>query len=347
MSNGTKQIPFFKISFDDKEIKAVTDVLSSGWITTAKMCEEFEKRFAKYVGSKYCVLVNSCTAALRLSIEFIKSKNSYLKTVYLPSFTFAATATEAIHSNLDVTFGDVDLSDGCLIPVKDTFNLAIPVHYAGNVADIDYGHETLVIEDSAHRIDKDQCFNSPNLVCFSFYATKNLAMGEGGAICTNSDEAYNWLKQARHHGISKDGWKRYSGGSWRYDIEFIGWKANLSDVQAAIGIVQLEKLPEMDNRRKQIVDYYNQELGYKNKGLHLYPIISDKRDLFIEQMSNAGIQTSVHFIPLHTMKAFKNIKKLELNHTDFLGDRVVSIPLYPGLSDNEIEYICKMTKKFQ
>jgi dTDP-4-amino-4,6-dideoxygalactose transaminase len=344
---GINKIPFSQPFLGKSEVDEVDKVLMSGWLTTGKLNEEFEKKFADYVGAKYCVLVNSCTAALFLSIKYLQSKNPNLKTVYLPSFTFAATATEAIHAGLDVTFGDVSVEDGCLLPTFKGYDLAIPVHYAGNEANVKmYNPKTLIIEDSAHRIDRGQCRNNKNLVCFSFYATKNLTMGEGGAICTNDEEAYNWLKQARHHGISKDGWNRYGGGGWRYEVEFIGWKANLSDIQAAIGLHQLDKMEEMDNRRKHIIEYYNKELGYKNEGLHLYPIIVENRNEFIENMKKVGIQTSVHFLPLHQMKAFKDIKKEELNFTEYLGERIVSLPLYPGLSDEMIEYICQMTKKF-
>jgi dTDP-4-amino-4,6-dideoxygalactose transaminase len=131
-----------------------------------------------------------------------------------------------------------------------------------------------------------------------------------------------------------------------YNIEFSGFKANLSDINAAIGLVQLEKLPAMDNRRKEIITYYNKELGYRHTGLHLYPIITEHRDIFIKKMNDNGIKTSVHFIPLHKMTAFKNIPFNNLKNTEFLGNRVVSLPLYPGLTDYETEYICKTTKKY-
>jgi dTDP-4-amino-4,6-dideoxygalactose transaminase len=344
MHSGIK-IPYYKASVGDEEIEKVKEVINSGWLTTGKVGDEFEKKFAEYVGAKYCVLVDSCTSALFLSIKYLQSKLPFMKTAYLPSFTFAATANEAVHAGLEVTFGDVSMEDGCLVPdLVNNYDLVIPVHYAGNKADTDYGLE--VVEDSAHSIDKNQCLGSNNLVCFSFYTTKNITMGEGGAICTNSEEAYNWFKQARHHGISKDGWNRYQQVFPYYDIAFNGWKYNISDIQAAIGLAQLEKLPEMDLRRRHIVDYYNAVLGYNHSGLHLYPIITEHRDLFIKNMHDNGISTSVHFLPLHQMTAFKNIKYNNLRNTEFLGKRVVSLPLYPGLSDSEVEHICQMTKKF-
>jgi dTDP-4-amino-4,6-dideoxygalactose transaminase len=175
MLNGMEQIQFSKPFIGIEEEEKVLEVLRSGWLTSGKVGEEFEKKFAEYVGAKHVILVNSCTMALRLSIEYNKTKLKFLKSVYLPSFTFAATTTEALNSGLNLRFGDISLEDGCLIPdIENLYDLIIPVHYAGNKAKTDYGITT--IEDSAHRIEKNQCLGNDNLVCFSFYATKNLTM---------------------------------------------------------------------------------------------------------------------------------------------------------------------------
>jgi dTDP-4-amino-4,6-dideoxygalactose transaminase len=169
-------------------------------------------------------------------------------------------------------------------------------------------------------------------------------MGEGGAIATNDEEAYNWLKKARHHGISKDGWKRYEeGGSWRYDIEFVGWKCNPSDILASILIAQLGKTQTIDRERERVVKLYNLFLGQKRPGLHLYPIMVTNQDEFIAYMAKNGVQCSVHFQPLHLMTAFKPYTKNLIN-TETFGAHMVSLPLYPGLQNYEIEQICKLTK---
>jgi dTDP-4-amino-4,6-dideoxygalactose transaminase len=232
-------------------------------------------------------------------------------------------------------FGDVD-DMMCLKPDEGYWQLAIPVHLTGNIAFTDY--TCPVIEDSAHRIDKDQCRDSQNLVCFSFYATKNMTTGEGGMIATNDKEAYDWLMQARHHGISKDGWNRYKkGGAWKYDIEFVGFKANQSDILAAIGIEQLKKLPDFDKRRRDIITIYNEAFGYMNDGLHLYPVLVKNRDTFIKEMAKANIQVSVHFLPVHKMTAYSFEQKLP--RTEFLGEHLVSLPLYPSMTNREIDYV--------
>jgi len=221
----------------------------------------------------------------------------------------------------------------------------IPVHLCGVRAKTDYGN-VKVIEDSAHLIEEGQCRGTENSVCFSFYATKNMTMGEGGAICTNDDKAAEWFKQARHHGISKGGWNRYKeGGSWRYDIEFIGWKFNPSDTLAAVGSVNLKKMKKIDKERRRVVNLYNKELGYDNFGLHLYPVLVNDRAKFMTLMQEAGIQCSVHFLPIHQMTAFKGLNNKELKNTEWLGERLVSLPLFPFLKNNEIKKICKKVKE--
>jgi len=343
MSTGIK-IPFYRPYYNTNEIKEITRTLKSGWSTTGPKTKEFETKFADYVGAKYCVVVNSCTSALFLSLKYLSNQNKKIKTVYVPSFTYAATAHEIIHSGLKIKWGDVDKNGLLIKPAQENFDLALPVHFAGQKANTDY--KVPVIEDSAHLIKKNQCKNNKNLVCFSFYATKNIGMGEGGAICTNDKKTHDWLIQARSHGITKDGFARYHG-NWRYDINFIGWKTNLSDIHTSIGLAQLNKFEKMENKRKKIINFYNQKFKLNNTGLHLYPILIKNRDEFIEKMQQADIQTSVHFIPLHRMRAYKNQKPtVKLKNTDWLGEHIVSLPLYPGLTKEQIHYIVNTTLKY-
>lgn len=338
------KIPFCRPYVGTNEAKAASETIKNGWITTGKITEEAEKRLAEYLGAKHVILVSSCTAALQLSLEYVKKKVGKDFTALVPSLTFAATATEVIHAGGKVLFGDVG-NDFCLIPVAyRNYDVAIPVHLTGNKADTRYSCP--VIEDSAHLIEKDQMVGNKNLVCFSFYATKNLTMGEGGAIATNDDEAASWFKQARHHGISKGGWDRYNKpNSWKYDIEFIGWKCNTSDVLSSILIENLNRKETIDRRRSECVALYNQELNYKNKGLHLYPILVKDRTEFINLMAENDIQCSVHFLPLHQMTAFKGSDTTNLDKTNYLGEHLVSLPLFPELTTNEIKMICQIIRQ--
>jgi dTDP-4-amino-4,6-dideoxygalactose transaminase len=342
------KIPFCRPFIGKEEAKAATKAIMSGWITTSKITEEVEKKIADYVGAKYCILLTSCTAALHLSLEYLKRfKLNNRFRVLVPSLTFAATATEVINSGGELIFGDVDKNTMCLKrPKYSNYDIAIPVHLYGIKARTDY--DCLVIEDSAHLIEKNQCKNNPNLVCMSFYASKNVTMGEGGAICTNDDNAAMWFRQARHHGISSGGWERYQKtNKWKYDIEFIGWKYNPSDVLSAILGANFNKIEKIHKERKRCVDLYNKLLDYNNRGLHLYPILISDRLKFMKIMEESGIGCSVHFLPLHRMTAFKqlNIKSDDLTNTNYFGDRLVSLPLFPLLTNKEIRYICAEVKK--
>jgi dTDP-4-amino-4,6-dideoxygalactose transaminase len=326
------KIPFNKPYIGKEEIRAVKKTMKSGWLTSGPVTKEFEKQFAEYVGSKYAVYLSSCTIALQLSIQYHKIHDD-IDTAYVPSLTFAATANEAYNAGLSLEWGDVDPDTWCLEPVDlQKGEMAIPVHLTGNKAPTTYSGP--VVEDSAHKIDQDQCHGNKNMVCFSFYATKNMTTGEGGMIATNSKKQYEWLLKARHHGIS-----RGPGASPMYSVDFVGWKANQSDILASIGIEQLKKLPDMDEKRRAIIHRYNKGFGPLNTGLHLYPLLVRNRVSFLKKMKAAGIQCSVHFRPLHQMKAYKSTKKLPV--TEDIGSKVVSLPLYPEMTDKEVDYVIK------
>ncbi len=339
-------IPFCKPYLNKDNLPLINETIEAGWITTGKVTEEVEQMIANYTGAKYCVLVNSCTSALHLCIEYLKQfKYGKNFRAYVPALTFAGTVIPVIHAGGKVVFGDVD-ETMCLNPQsKYPFDVAMPVHLCGVEAKTNY--LTDVIEDSAHFIKKDQCKDSDHFFCYSFYATKNLPMGEGGAICTNNQHAANWFAQARHHGISKDGWKRYAGGNWHYDIEFMGWKYNPSDILSALLKINFKKIDYIHAQRQRCVDLYNKLLGYNRTGLHLYPILVKDRDKFIKLMADNDIQCSVHFLPLHQMTAFRHIDYLanNLQNTEDLGQKLVSLPLYPDLTNEEIEKVCEITIK--
>ena len=342
-----KNIAFAKPHIDKEEIEAVRKVLESGWLTMGPETITFEKEFAKFVGAKHAVSVNSCTSALFLALKALNIGSG--DEVIVPSFTFASTANVVVHCGATPVFADVKPEDFCLDPefVKKVWTkktkAVMPVHYAGNLAHIDYGG--LVIEDSAHRIFKDH--KSKNLVCYSFYATKNLTTGEGGMVTTDDDNLAHWLAKARLHGLSHDAWKRYEpNGKWYYDIEFSGFKFNTVDLASAIGRVQLRKFNDMEKKRKEIVNLYNKLLGLDNKGTHLYPILVEKRNEFMAYTKEQGISCSFHFLPLHKSPAFSKIKTPKLPVTEYIGYRVVTLPLFPGLSLKDVEYVCQKIKEF-
>lgn len=326
-------IPFHRSTFDQEEIKAIKEVIKSGWLTMGKKTLEFERKLACYIGAPYVIAVNSCTSALFLAIKAILRKRA-IKKITLPSFTFSATAAVCLHNGLEIEFGDIDKKT---FNLKKTSNWSIPVHFAGLYCQ----QENVVVEDSAHRIVKNSF--GGNLTAYSFYVTKNISTGEGGALATDDKETAQWLTQARLHGLSAGAWKRYQRkGDWQYQVKFPGWKMNMTDLQAALGLVQLKKLPAMQERRQQLVARYNRWLGgIDREANHLYPVLVNKRTQFIEYMKKNGVSCKVHYLPLHLQPAYKKWKK-KLPNTEYVGRRIVSLPLYPGLKYKEVDLISKL-----
>ena len=228
------------------------------------------------------------------------------------------------------------------MPIK----AVIPVHLTGNEAPNFNNIDT--VYDGAHLITRG-CHKGL-MQTYSFHPTKNMTTGFGGMISTNNKEAYEWLKKARLHGCTKRDSKQgldAKSRRWGYDVEFCGWKMNMTDIQAAMGIEQLKRLDWMNEERLRCIARYNYNLGLSNIGLHLYPILVDKdRKKFMEHMSKNGVQCSVHFEPLHLMNAYKDIAlEQELPITEYIGERIVSLPLFPQLKNKQIDYICKKIKE--
>lgn len=339
-----KDIPFSKAAFNHQEEKALRRVLKSGWLTMGKETQIFEKEFASYVGADYAVSVNSCTAALFLSLKVLGIGKG--DEVIVPSFTFVATVNVICHAGATPVFADIKRDDFTLDPNSVTKHMTrktkaiLPVHYAGVRAHTNY--PKTVIEDSAHRIEEKNA--SANLTCYSFYATKNMTTGEGGMITTSDRKLSEWFIKARLHGMSKDAMKRYQEkNKWEYDVEFPGYKFNTTDLNAAFGKEQLKKLPAFQKKREQKVKRYNSLLHLANKGNHIYPILVNNRSSFISYMAKHNIFCSVHFIPVHRFSYYKHLKP-KLPVTEFVGDRVVSLPLFAQLTYEEIERICKLVK---
>lgn len=334
------KIPFFKPYFGEEEKKAVCDVLDSGWVVMGEKTQEFEEKFAEYVGAKHAAFVDSCTSALDLALKYliIFKKLSQNYPFEVPSLTFTSTAEVVVHNGLNIEFGDVE-KDFCLeTPHLDS----LPVHLTGNKA-----KEGALIYDSAHRIEKDDMKDEGNsLWCYSFYATKNMTTVQGGMVATNNKESYEWLKMARDHGLDLGTKERYTAKYKQYDVKFVGWREKSDDMHAAIGLEQLKKLPWMTQQRNRIVDAYNGILGLKRTGNHVYPILVEKRDEFMEYMHQQGIQCTIHFRPLHQMTAYKPYYHGEpLPNTEYMGERIVSIPMFPTMTDEQIEYVAEKVKK--
>jgi perosamine synthetase len=373
-------IPFHKPFYDDDEINGIVDTIKSGWWTTGPKTIRFENEFNKFIGSKYSVSASSWTAAAHLSLEAIGIKAG--DEVIIPSITFTATAEIICYFNAKPVIVDVQPETFNIDPQKieeaitDKTKAIIPVHYGGQPCDMDEimaiakKYNLKVIEDAAHSLPayyKNKIIGTiGDVTCFSFYATKTLATGEGGMLCTDDEKIAERCSIMRLHGISKDAWKRYSAeGSWYYEVVAPGYKYNFTDLQAALGLSQLKKINIMLNMRKYVNDFYNEHLKdeplislYEIKkdrqsAYHLYPLqihfesLVINRSQFIDKLKEKGIGASVHFIPLYRHPYYR--ENFKLNFEDYpvseqIYPRLISLPIWPGMTDGQLEYIVKSIK---
>jgi len=349
---------------------AALRVLDSGWVTTGPESAAFEADLAAFLGQPYVVTVSSCTHALELSLRALRLPAG--SPVLTPSLTFCGAVAAIVHAGHRPVLVDVDVD--MLVPTPARVEAAVarsgraaamvvcdlggyPVDHAAlaDAAALPYGR---VVVDAAHGpgglIGRAEAATAPFATCLSFYATKNLPIGEGGAVATYDGEFAAWLRGARLHGMSRDAWRRYlPGGSWRYDVPEIGLKANLTDLQAAIGRAQLAALPDWQDERAQLVKHYDEALADAvaagrvrmperpdGHSLHLYQVRVTGRDEIVDRLTAAGIGTSVHFIPVHHFGAYAALLGPQecgsVPVTDLLASELLSLPLYPGLTGEQV-----------
>lgn len=327
------KIPFSKISFGKEEKKAINDIIKSGWVVQGPKVQEFEEKFSEYVGSNHAVFVDSCTAALFLATKWYADET--VKVISVPAFTFTSTAEVVVNNQKYLVFKDIDVDTFCA-------DADITVNLFGRKSPYN-AH----IVDSAHRIERGDMIDANGIWCYSFYATKNMSTVNGGMICTNDDLAAEWFRKARDHGISQGTMERYQQGKWDYDIEFVGWRLKADDLRAAIGLEQLKKLDDFNEKRNNIVNRYNANLSLDRKGNHVYPIFVHERAKFIEILAENGIQVSVHYPKaLHKMVGYAQYHDgTSLPNAEWIADHCVSLPIFPGLKANEVEYICKKVEQ--
>jgi dTDP-4-amino-4,6-dideoxygalactose transaminase len=358
-------------SVGEEEILEVVDTLRSGWITTGPKTHRFESEFAARVQAPAALGLNSCTGALHTALlaQGVGPGDEVITT----PLTFTATANVVEHVGATPVLVDVEPDtlnirpDAVAAAITPRTKAIIAVHYAGHPADLDPLHElaqsagAVLIEDAAHSLPASyrgrMIGSGPNPVAFSFYATKNLTTGEGGMLTASPD----FIDRARVmslHGMTRDAWRRYAkGGSWKYDVVAPGFKYNMTDIQAALGLAQLRKLGRFQQRRLEVVLAYNAAFGELNaletpqaraeveSAWHLYVLrlrrgaLRIGRDQFIEELTARNIGTSVHFIPIYRHAYYR--QRYELQPTMFpvtedAYSRMLSLPLHPGLSDADV-----------
>ncbi len=400
MSNY-KKVPFFRPVISEDGISEVVDTLKSGWLTTGPKTKKFEAEFASFVGVKHAVALNSCTAALHLALEAIGLHRGDM--VILPTMTFAATAEIVRYFDAIPVFVDCD-DRLCIDQTKikstiEAINLnrpvaglkppygplkaIIPVHYGGYICDMDNitelatKHSLEVIEDCAHTIPSYYTANNGDELthvgkfgkvgCFSFYANKCITTGEGGMAVTNDKEIADRMRVMSLHGMNNDAWARFSDhGSWYYEIVAPGFKYNMTDIAAAIGLHQLERADEFQVSRERVAVRYNERFSQitelqippddpstKVHSWHLYWLrlnldkLSIQRAEFIKKLNERGISCSVHWMPLHLHPYYRQTYGLGegiFPVSEHEWQRLISLPIFPSMTDDEIEYVIEVVE---
>lgn len=376
-------LPFSLPDIGDEEIDEVIQVLKSGWITTGPRVKDFEEHFAGSIGSKHAIAVNSGTAALHLALEAIGLKKG--DQVIMSPLTFAATAEVVCYFGAKPVFVDIDEKTMNMDPSKfeeyvsshpnKRTKAVIPVHYGGlpctmdRIMKIAQRSGMKVIEDAAHafpvKYQGQMIGTIGDATCFSFYATKTITTAEGGMLTTNDDTIAERARIMRLHGMNRDAWMRYTTkGNWYYEIIAPGFKYNLTDIAAALGLVQLKRAYAMLEKRRQIADIYNE--AFKDlpeiktpyfagdHAWHLYVIRVDTEKLkidrkrFIEELKARGIGTSVHFIPLHIHPFYRDTYHYQPDDYPIslrVYKQIVSLPIYSKMSVDDVHRVADVVKE--
>ena len=403
LNNVEKKItvPFLRPELNEDEIDEVSDTLRSGWLTTGPKTKLFEENFARTVNAPYAVALNSCTAALHLAVEALGLRAG--QAVLVPTMTFAATAEVLLYKkaipilvDCDSVTGNIDLADARR-KIKDAragrlpFEVdrgveivgIMPVHVGGFMLDIDrlkgFAKEfgLWIVEDAAHafpsawRRNSDSPWqycgdNTADVTCYSFYANKTITTGEGGMAVTNDRVLEENIRLMSLHGLSRDAWKRYTeNGSWDYQIIAPGYKYNLTDIAASIGIHQLARAEQMRADREKVADVYLSMFGEIEEielppvdtdrlhSWHLFPLrlktemLSIDRDAFIEELKKRGVGCSVHWRPLHLHPLYAtefNWRAEHLPVASKLWTRLISLPIFPAMTREEIEHVVETVR---
>ena len=371
----THPLPYFVADIGEAAIAEVVETLRSGWLTRGPKTQRFEEDFARHVGARHAVAVNSCTAALHLALatqDFDPQDE-----VVIPSMTFAATAEVAIHLGLKPVLADIDSNTLNLTAatlervITNRTRAVVPVHFAGQPCDMDpivelaRAHDLIIVEDAAHAFPATYHGRMIGTIgdasCFSFYANKTITTGEGGMLTTDSNAIATKARALSLHGLSPAGWTRSrEPASWNYEIVSAGYKYNLSDVAASLGVHQLERADEFLAARQSIAAVYDgafapiawvkplEVIDKVTHAWHLYVIRLDlraipfDRNTFIRLLSEEGIGTSVHYKPLHLHQFYRDhfgYKPHDCPAATEAYGRVISLPIYPRMTIGDAERV--------
>ena len=371
-----KKIEFFKHSIDEGDIERVNSVLRSIFLTTGREVEKFEQNFSRYIGRGYTVGLTSCTAAIHLSLIALGVGPG--DEVITTPMSFCATANAILHAGARPVFVDVEEETGNLNAeliepaITEKTRAIMPVHIYGQMCDmksigkIAKKYNLKVIEDAAHAIeasrDSIRAGQLSHTVCFSFYATKSITSGEGGAVSTDNKEITETLKILRLHGIDKGAAERYTKRYQHWDMPLPGWKYNMDNIQAALLVGQLERIEDLWQRRDALWRLYEEELGNiagirvlktlpnVRHARHLFTVLvpPGKRDSLLSALQNRDIGIAVNYRPIHLLEYYrKTFGYTEGNYpvAEEIGRSTISLPLYPSLEKADVIYIVKVLKE--
>ncbi|NUR07266.1 MAG: DegT/DnrJ/EryC1/StrS aminotransferase family protein [Nocardioidaceae bacterium] len=370
--DDTDRVPFADCWITEPARRAAARVLASGWVTTGTECADFERELAAAVSAPCAVSVASCTVGIELCLRSLGLPDG--TGVLTSTMTFCGAVHAIEHAGLVPVLVDVDPVTG--MPTPETVAAAragrsvgamVVVHWSGDPADVASLAAAAglpmarVVEDAAHALGSAWAgapVGSGEAVCFSFYATKNLPIGEGGMVTLRDPDRADWMRRARLHGMSTDAWRRYlPGGAWRYDVPEAGLKANLTDLQAAIGRAQLQAFDGWQSTRRSLARRYDERLaGIPGLGLphrpldvegrhawHLYAVrlpVDVPRDAVMEGLKARGVSTSVHFVPVHRLSHYASRQRPDgFPGADAMFARLLSLPLYPRLRTTDVDRV--------
>lgn len=373
---------FGKPYFEEEDINEVVSTLRSGWWGTGPKTELFEKKFTKYVGSKYSMGVNSATAGLHLALKVMGIGPG--DEVITTPLTFVSTVNSIVHCGAIPVFADIDINDWNINPreiekkITKRTKAILPVHLHGRPCKMDQimaiakKHNLLVLEDAAHaaeaRIGGKKIGNIGDITVFSFYVTKNLATGEGGMITTNNKKWSDRITRLRLHGLSQDAWKRYSVKRFTlYEAVEPGYKYNLTDIASSLGIHQLARIEKNLKKRQKIWKIYSGEFASEElltlpaliqedmiHAMHLYAVLINTNKLkitrneFVDRLIKLNIGSGVHFSPVHLHPYYKKtlkFKKGDFPNSEFVGNRIISLPMGANLTQMDVKDVINAVKK--
>lgn len=364
-----REIPLCIPFTGEEEKQAVNEVIDSGWYAHGPKNRELEESFAEYLGVEHALTMNSCTSCIHLAVEGLGITGE----VIVPSFSFVASANAIITGGANPAFADIDEETCCIKPesieelIGPETEAILPVHYGGqsadmrSIMDIAEKHDLLIIEDSAETIGGEhhgQKTGTFGVGCFSFYPTKNMTTGEGGILTTNDDALAQKVKALLAHGIDKTTYERENREkSWYRSASYVGYNFRMSNILAAIGVEQLKKLEEMNDKRRQLASEISDGLANiseislpveRPENKHVYQMYTIRvkgginRDSFVKRLNEKGVGASVHFYPpIHLMTPYKNdrYRKGDLSVTEKVMGEIVTLPMYPQMEPEDVRYL--------